>query len=393
MMYFLNKFKFIFFALLFVSTVNIFSQTNTKFKVVLDPGHGGKDFGANYYGFIEKNIALKVALKVGRNLEKYNDIQVIYTRNTDVFIELMERARIANKANANIFLSIHCNASPKGDAYGTETFVMGLTKNASNLEVAKKENAVITLESDYKLKYAGYNPNSPESVIGITLLQEEYLDQSITLSTKIQNEFTNKLDRKNRGVKQGPFLVLNQTSMPSILTELGFLSYKPEGEYLNSDKGQEELAKAISDAILNYKKEYFGGNNVIIDEKQNNTTNEKVERDTPVVQNKSISKEIEKPKEVATNEPLPDTKGITFKIQISASGKKLDLLPQNFNGLSPISVVDEKGLYKYYFSQTSNYDEAKKYLLQAKSKGYESSFIVAFKNGIKISIQEALKAN
>jgi N-acetylmuramoyl-L-alanine amidase len=392
-MYFLNKFKFIFFAVLLLSTANLFSQTNTKFKVVLDPGHGGKDFGANYYGFIEKNIALKVALKVGRNLEKHNDIQVIYTRNTDVFIELMERARIANRANANIFLSIHCNASPKGDAYGTETFVMGLTKNASNLEVAKKENAVITLESDYKLKYAGYNPNSPESVIGITLLQEEYLDQSITLSTKIQNEFTNKLDRKNRGVKQGPFLVLNQTSMPSILTELGFLSYKPEGEYLNSDKGQEELAKGISDAILNYKKEYFGGTNVIIDEKPSKVTDEKVEKDTPVVQNKSNTKEVEKQKEVITNEPIPDSKGITFKIQISASGKKLDLVPQNFNGLSPISVIDEKGLYKYYFSQTSNYDEAKKYLSEAKNKGYESSFIVAFKNGNKISIQEALKAN
>lgn len=392
-MYFLNKFKFIFFAVLLLSSANLFSQTNTKFKVVLDPGHGGKDFGANYYGFIEKNIALKVALKVGRNLEKYNDIQVIYTRSTDVFIELMERARIANRANANIFLSIHCNASPKGDAFGTETFVMGLTKNASNLEVAKKENAVITLESDYKIKYAGYNPNSPESVIGITLLQEEYLDQSITLSTKIQNEFTNKLDRKNRGVKQGPFLVLNQTSMPSILTELGFISYKPEGEYLNSDKGQEELAKAISDAILNYKKEYFGGTNVIVDEKPSKVTNEKVEKDTPVVQNKSNTKEVEKAKVVITNEPIPDSKGITFKIQISASGKKLDLVPQNFNGLSPVSVVDEKGLYKYYFSQTSNYDEAKKYLSEAKNKGYESSFIVAFKNGNKISIQEALKAN
>ena len=260
MINFLTNFKIALFCLVLITSFNGFAQANTKFKVVLDPGHGGKDFGANYYGFVEKNIALKVALKVGKNLERYDDIEVIYTRSTDVFIELMERARIANRANANLFLSIHCNAVAKSDAHGTETFVMGLTKNASNLEVAKKENAVITLESDYKIKYAGYNPNSPESVIGITLLQEEYLDQSITLSTKIQNEFTNTLERKNRGVKQGPFLVLNQTAMPSILTELGFVSYKPEGEYLNSDRGQEELAKALTTAILNYKKEYFGEN-------------------------------------------------------------------------------------------------------------------------------------
>ena len=174
-MYTLNKIKLFSFLLVFISVSSVFAQSNNKFKVVLDAGHGGKDLGANYYGFLEKNIALAVALKVGKQLEKYPDIQVIYTRKTDVFVELIERARIANRANANMFLSIHCNAAPKGQAYGTETFVMGLTKNASNLEVAKKENAVITLESDYKMKYEGYDPKSPESVIGITLLQEERL--------------------------------------------------------------------------------------------------------------------------------------------------------------------------------------------------------------------------
>lgn len=382
-----NKFKFLLFFFCVLAVIPTSAQSNSKFKVVLDPGHGGKDYGANYYGFIEKNIALRVALKIGKSLEKYDDIEVIYTRSTDVFIELMERARIANRANANLFLSIHCNASAKGDAYGTETFVMGLTKNASNLEVAKKENAVITLESDYKIKYAGYNPNSPESVIGITLLQEEYLDQSITLSTKIQNEFTNNLERKNRGVKQAPFLVLNQTAMPSVLTELGFISYKPEGEYLNSDKGQDDLAKALTTAILNYKKEYFGENMNLKIDKPSKSNPDSSENNVPVVKNQTTSKaEIEKPEVVAA-------KGVIFKIQISASGKNVELLPQNFKGLNPTSVIVENNLYKYYFEETESYENAKKFLEEAKNKGYESSFIVAFKNGKKISIQEALKAN
>lgn len=381
-MYTLNRIKLLGFLLILFSVNSILAQSNSKFKVVLDAGHGGKDLGANYYGFLEKNIALAVALKVGKQLEKYPDIQVIYTRKTDVFVELIERARIANRANANMFLSIHCNAAPKGQAFGTETFVMGLTKNASNLEVAKKENAVITLESDYKMKYEGYDPKSPESVIGITLLQEEYLDQSITIATKIQNEYTNKLERKNRGVKQGPFLVLNQTAMPSVLTELGFLSYKPEGEYLNSEKGQDELAKGIADAILSYKKEYYGSSAQIVDEKP-----EKTSAEIPVVQ--ETPKVKDEPK-VVENKAV-DAKGVVFKVQISASGKKLELAPKNFKGLDPTSFIEENGLYKYYYGQTSNYDDAKQNLAEAKSKGYESAFIVPFKNGKKISIQEALK--
>lgn len=375
-----NSIKFLSILLIFMSTTSLLAQTNSKFKVVLDAGHGGKDLGANYYGFIEKNIALAVALKVGKQLEKYSDVQVIYTRKTDVFVELIERARIANRANANMFLSIHCNAAPRGQAYGTETFVMGLTKNASNLEVAKKENAVITLESDYKMKYEGYDPNSPESVIGITLLQEEYLDQSITIATKIQNEYTNKLDRKNRGVKQGPFLVLNQTAMPSVLTELGFLSYKPEGAYLNSEKGQDELAKGITEAILSYKKEYYGNTTPIVDEKPVQTSAEIPDETTTT-----------KPEERVVDTKYSDSKGVVFKVQISASGTKLELLPKNFKGLEPITRIAENGLYKYFYGQTSSYEEAKQNLAEAKNKGYDSSFLVAFKNGKKITIQEALQ--
>jgi N-acetylmuramoyl-L-alanine amidase len=216
-----TKLKLAFFTFI-VCCSTAFSQGNSKFRVVLDAGHGGKDYGAVYYGFIEKNIALNVTLKVGKLLEKDAGTQVLYTRKTDVFIELDERPEIANKADANLFVSIHCNGEAKKQAYGTETFVMGTTKNASNLEVAKKENAVISMEAD-KTKYAGFDPMRPETLIGIQLLQEAYVDQSIIVASKVQNGFTDDLKRKNRGVKQAPFWVLHKTAMPSILIELGFL--------------------------------------------------------------------------------------------------------------------------------------------------------------------------
>ena len=188
-----------------------FGQT-TKFKVVLDAGHGGKDYGAVYHGNIEKNIALKTVLKVGAILEKDPQIEVVYTRQTDVFIELQQRAKIANKSKGSIFVSMHCNANKSEAASGNETYVMGITRNASNLEVAKAENEVVTLESDYKVKYDGFDPKSPESVIGISILQEEYLDQSIELAGNVQQFFTKKTSNKNRGVKQAGFLVLRQIS-------------------------------------------------------------------------------------------------------------------------------------------------------------------------------------
>ncbi len=387
------KFNFIrpIFLLLFFHTA--FAQNNTKFKVVLDPGHGGNDFGAVYHGYVEKNNALNVALKVGKLLEKDPNIQVIYTRKTDVFIELDERANIANRNDANIFVSIHCNANKNLAASGTETYVMGVTRNASNLEVAKKENAVVTMESDYKMKYDGYDPNSPESLIGMTLLQEEYIEQSIDLAARIQDGFENGLGRKSRGVKQAGFLVLRKIYMPRVLIEMGFVSNKDEGSYLSSDNGQEELAKAIADAITGYKKEYFvPGVSVGRDERPTpSKTVEKErekEKDTKVVKVDStkVTKEIKK--EI---KPVASSKGVVFKVQISASGKKLDLTPGNFKGLNNISMEEDKTIIKYYYGQVKEHSEAKALLNEAKEKGFTSAFIVAFKDGKKISIQEALK--
>ncbi len=225
-----------------------------NFKVVLDPGHGGKDPGAAYGNFIEKNIVLDVALKVGNLLKLDKDIKVIFTRKTDVFIEVAERTKIANREKADVFVSIHVNAAKNRTAYGAETYLMGISKNSANLDVAKRENAVITLEDNYEKQYEGYDPNRPESLIGLTLMQEQFIKQSIDLASKIQVRFKNDVGRSDRGVRQGPFWVLLSALMPSILIELGFISNKEEGEYLNSEAGKNELAKAIARAIREYKK-------------------------------------------------------------------------------------------------------------------------------------------
>ena len=209
---------FVFFCVILFNNNNLLAQ-KTEFIVVLDAGHGGKDPGkVGYKAMKEKDIALKIVLQVGKMLEKRENIKVIYTRKTDVFIGLKDRGKIANKADADLFVSIHCNAH-SSNAYGAETWVLGTHANKQNFEVAKAENSVIELEDNYKVTYKGFDPNSPESVIGLTLMQEEYLDQSIQLASIIQNEFTTKLKRNDRGVKQGGFVVLHQTYMPSILIE------------------------------------------------------------------------------------------------------------------------------------------------------------------------------
>lgn len=366
-----------------------YSQSNT-FKVTLDAGHGAHDFGAVYEGRIEKNIALAVVLKVGKILEATPQIAVNYTRKTDVFIDLIERANIANRFNANIFVSIHCNANRNTAADGTETYVMGLSKVASNLEAAKKENSVITLEKDYKQKYEGFDPNSPETMIGMTLMQEEYLDNSISLASRVQDAFSD-LGKKSRGegVKQAPFMVLHKAYMPRVLIEMGFISNTAEGNVLNSEEGQNEIARAIAKAIISYKKEYYGNGEVeILEERPSQKINEKPIKDTAIpVQPKSTSQSGES---ISSKKDIDNSKAV-FKVQLSASSKRMDLIPRNFNGLKNISVTYENKLYKYMYGETADYNEAKEQLKEAKEKGYNSAFLIAFKNGEKINIQEAFK--
>lgn len=378
---------------IFIFSLAAFSQSK-DFKVALDAGHGGKDFGAVYTGHIEKNISLAVALKVGSILEDTPGISVIYTRKTDVFIELIERANIANKADSHIFVSIHCNANKNSAAFGTETYVMGMTKNASNLEAARRENAVITLENDYKEKYEGYDPNNPESRIGIDLSQELYLENSIALASKIQDIFTDALGKKSRGVKQAPYMVLHKAYMPRVLVEMGFISNPVDGAYLDSEQGQNETARAIADAIISYKKEYFGeGTNAenlpkpstqVKENKESKPVTDTVEKPVAKKEEKTEDKPADKKKDKESNA------GLVFKVQIASSPDKIELKPSNFKGLGQISVLSVNETYKYMYGATDNYEDARRLLADAKAKGYDAAFVVAFKDGKQISVQEAL---
>lgn len=362
-------------AVLIFFTSNIFAHAafpvtdppREKFVVVLDAGHGGQDPGNRGNGYYEKDIALNIVLSIGAELEKLPDIKVIYTRKSDVFITLAGRAEIANKAEADLFISVHCNAH-KSQAQGTETFVLGLHRNEDNLEVAMRENQVIFLEEDYEVTYDGFNPNSPESYIGLTLMQEEYLDQSIHLADLIQQNFTNELKRVNRGVKQAGFLVLRQTYMPSVLIETGFLTNKGEGSYLNSGPGQAGMSSAITKAILDYKKSI---NLEILDN---------LDKNPPV----ALTSEPEE-------QPVDIYDGITFRVQLAATGKKLEPNPKNFRGLREVSRSKEGKLFKYYYGATSSYSQIKDLHELAKKSGYPESYIVAFRGNDKISVNDALK--
>lgn len=376
------------FLLLFFSFTN-YSQSG-NFKVTLDAGHGDHDFGASYNGHVEKNIALAVVLKVGKILEAYPKIDVIYTRKTDVFIDLVERANIANRANADIFVSIHCNANRNTAADGTETYVMGMTKIASNLEAAKKENSVITLEKDYKRKYEGFDPNSPETMIGFTLMQEEYLDNSISLASKVEDEFA-VLGKKIRGggVKQAPYMVLHKAYMPRVLIEMGFISNYTEGNILDSEEGQNDIARAIANAIISYKKEYFGVGESEPAIKPSQRINER-KIDTPASDRSKSDSDSDSAvvKKSVSNKAKSD---VVFKVQLAVSRRKLELHPKNFKGLKNVAMEPLGKSYKYTYGETADYEDSKKLLDEAKAKGYNSAFLIAYKNGVKIDIQDAIK--
>ena len=355
------------FSFLFLNTTLVYSQ-DKKFIVVLDAGHGGNDPGNIGNGYREKTIALKVVKEIRNELQKINDIKVILTRDKDVLINLWKRGEIANKAKADLFVSIHCD-SHSSNAYGAGTFVLGLHANKRNFDVAKRENAVISLEDNYRERYKGFDPNSEESVLGLTLLQEENLDKSFLLAADIQQNFSKALKRKNRGVKQAGFVVLHQTYMPSVLIELGFLTNKNEGKFLNSKSGQQKMAKEIARSI----KKYYN----------------QLKLNTVVV-NDQISIENSKVDAIIRDEDKLEEE-VVFKIQIASSKNKIQLKSYNFKGLKNVQSVKVGSYYKYYFGVTTNYNKVKNSLLKAKSKGYSDAYIAAFKKGKKVSLTEVLK--
>lgn len=355
------------FSFLFFNSYVVYSQ-DKKFIVVLDAGHGGNDPGNIGNGYREKTIALNVVKEIRNELLKINDIRVILTRDKDVLINLWKRGEIANKAKADLFVSIHCD-SHSSNAYGAGTFVLGLHANKRNFDVAKRENAVISLEDNYRERYNGFDVNSEESVLGLTLLQEENLDKSFLLAADIQQNFSQNLKRKNRGVKQAGFVVLHQTYMPSVLIELGFLTNKNEGKFLNSKSGQQKMAKEIAKSIKKYYNQ-LKLNTVAVND-QISIENTKV--------NVTIREEDKFDEEVI------------FKIQIASSKNKIQQKSYNFKGLKNVQRVKVGSYYKYYFGVTTNYSKVKNSLLKAKSKGYSDAYIAAFKKGKKVSLTEVLK--
>lgn len=357
---------------------------NKPFVVVIDPGHGGKDPGNLGNGFKEKDIVLDVSMQVGALLQQQG-VEVIYTRKKDVFIELYDRAPVANKADADLFISIHCDAH-NTQAHGAGTFVMGLSKSDKNLNTAKKENEVIFLEENYQERYKGFDPSSPESLIGLTILQEEYLDQSIRLAGLIQKNLAQNLQRKDRSVRQDVFWVLHHSYMPSVLIELGFLTNNNEGPYLNSKKGRKEMAQEIARSILEYKTEIdFANQNQVIIPDLSGTQIPKSEQS----QNQKGT-EVSSAKGSANTEIGALKNEVLFKVQIAASSKKLETKSYNFKGLTQISRSQEGALYRYYYGATSDYKEAQALQSEARATGYDQAYIVAFKENQRVSLTEVL---
>lgn len=336
-------------------------------KVVIDPGHGGKDPGAVGKKSKEKDIVLAIALKLGRYIEdNMKDVEVIYTRKTDHFVELFRRAQIANENNADLFISIHCNSSRNTAAYGTETFVMGLHKSQENLEVAKKENAAILLEEDYQLSYEGFDPNSPEAHIVFTLYQNAYLDQSLEFSKAVQDQFRERAQRHDRGVKQAGFLVLYKIAMPGVLVEAGFLSNPKEEEYLISEQGQVFIASSIYRAFRDYKENVEKAGYV----------QQLAQPAAPAVPEKK-------------NEPAADGT-ISFRVQFAASKDDLPVNAPNFKSLHKVKKYYHQGLYKFTSGDEPTLEAAMKYRESMIKKGYKDAFVVAFLNDQRIDIDKAV---
>lgn len=360
-MKFLSKFIFILFCTSILSVAQIFGQK--QFTVVLDAGHGGHDAGAIGSYMREKNINLAVVKRLGSLIsQNHPDVKVVYTRRSDVFISLQRRADIANQNHADIFISIHTNATRGRSAFGTETFVLGLAKTKSNLEVAMKENSVITLEDDYKTKYQGFDPNSIDSYIMFEYMQDRYLDKSLQLATLIENQFKRK-KRYSRGVKQAGFLVLHKSACPSVLVELGFISNRAEEKYLSTNHGRNELADAIYKAFEIYKQDYDRKSGII-------------HKPNP---------EIIKVQQVADDD-------VVFKIQLFALERILIKNHSAFKGLKDVTYYREGNFYKYTYGESTSFDEIEKIRKEIADK-FPDAYIIAFKGNQKITVGEAIKAN
>ncbi len=357
----------------FFAVVNLSAK---DFTVVIDAGHGGKDPGAISANkkIYEKNVTLAVALMVGKSIEEnHPEVKVLYTRKTDKFVGLNDRARMANKANADLFISIHTNAAKNRSARGAETYTLGIEEERTerNLEIAKRENGVILLEENHEKQYANFNPNSPESYIIFEFIQSEYVKESIHIAQYVQENLTADANRHDRGVRQAGFLVLNATSMPSILVELGYISNAEEAKYLASSSGQKKMSQCISKAFDKYYAD------LLKQSAEASAANTSTTLGNEVEDEKTQSQTV-------TNDEAP-----VFKVQLLSSSKKLSNGDSAFKGLSPVEYYYDKGLYKYTYGASTNYNE----ILRTKRKvneKFKDAFIVAFIKGERVDTQQAI---
>ncbi len=390
----------IFTLMLCLSLLQFFSQgvyAGPIRTIVIDPGHGGNDPGAiGATGSHESEVVLDVALRLGALIRKnHPEVKVIYTRSTDVFIELYRRAEIANKNKADLFISIHCNSAPNATAYGAETFVMGVDKTNANMAVAQKENAAILKETDYQNNYEGFDPYSPESYIIFSLLQNAHLTRSTHFASSVQKYFVNDLHRLDRGVKQAPFLVLWRTTMPSVLIELGFLSNREEESYLKSEKGKNEMSQSIYKAVAQSIRENSGAasetvtttvtetvsasdglpaKDSVIVGKPRPTYN--VDADTVVVQPKS---------DAASNPEL------VYKVQFAASSVQKPADDYAFRGLPKVQCRPSGSVFVYTAGEEPTYEAVLPVLELVRGKGYKDAFVIAFYKGERIRLDQAKK--
>jgi len=381
-------------------------EDNAKFIVVLDAGHGGSDpgnLGTGRYKTTEKNISLDVTLQLGKYInEHFPNVKVVYTRSGDTFPTLKERCRIANDADANLFISIHCNANAKETPNGVETFVMGLHKSQESLESAMRENNSIFLEKDHESNYTGFDPKNPDTYIILSMRENTYMEKSIDIAKNVQDQFRTRVGRKDRGVKQAGFYVISYTNMPSILVELGFLTNKEEEDFLQSKDGKTYMASAIFRAF----KDYMAKNQP--DTKP--LAHVKDPEIKAVPSKPSTTEPAAKTEAPSTTEPAAEAanktstspgvkadpvwksvdKGVRYHIQILSSAIPLKSGDNQFKGIGKTIEYKQNGVYKYLVGTTDSYKEAKQMQEQMRDRGFKDAFIVAFENDKRIDLSKAI---
>lgn len=352
-------------------------KTNGKWVIVIDPGHGGRDSGAPGLISKEKDINLSLALKTAKYIrENIKDVTVVLTRNDDSTVDLYERPKIANRNNADLFISIHTNSTNGSkSAIGAETWIMGLASSEENLEVAMKENEVIYLEDDFSTKYQGFDPKSRESYIIFTLTQNVYQEQSINLAWKVQTQFAEKVNRKDRGVKQAGFLVLYKTAMPSILIETGFISNPTEEKYLNSEQGQDYLASAIFRACREYITEVDARSGIKVDQVAASST-------PPTSSNTPTTSTSKKP-------PV-QTDHVIFTVQVATATLQTEIKPENFKGLTDVEEINTGERYRYVTGNFNDYSDAVKHRKKFETL-YPDAFVIALRDNKVLPLQQALE--